>query len=292
MFFVAGITGRVGGALGRDLLRRGRSVRTLARNPARAADWALRGVDVRLGDLSDPSAMTMALEGVSGAFLMLPPALSPSPGFSEARDIVNSYAAALRLTPLPRLVVLSSVGSQRSDSIGVVTATRLLEEALADLPIPTAIVRAGCFMENFEGALDRAVCTGWFDSFPQPTDRPVPMVATSDIGQEVAKLMLGKWEGKRIIELGSPVSPDDVARAMSKVSGRPVRARPIPREQWTARFEASGLVPGTTRAHEETWDGFNSGWIGFGDPGAERVAATSSPASVLARSREWRRVRG
>jgi uncharacterized protein YbjT (DUF2867 family) len=284
MFFVSGITGKVGGAVADHLLREGRAFRALTRNPAKASAWATRGVDVRLGDFGDPSAMTMALESVESAFLMLPPVLSHSPGFPEATDIISSFTAALRRTPLPRLVVLSSIGSQQQSGIGVITATRLLEEALAELPISTAIVRAGCFLENFTVGLRRAASTGWFDSFPQPTDKPVPMVATADIGHEVAKLMLGGWTGKRTIELGSPVSPDDLARAMSKLSGRTVRARPIPREQWATRFESSGVPRGTTRAHEEIWDGFNSGWITFGVPGAEQVPGKLTPAQVFARA--------
>ena len=37
---------------------------------------------------------------------------------------------------------------------------------------------------------------------------------------------------------------------------------------------------------EEMQDGFNSGWIDFGVPGTEPVAATTTPAEVFARARE------
>jgi NAD(P)H dehydrogenase (quinone) len=53
----------------------------------------------------------------------------------------------------PRLVVLSSVGSQQSGGLGTITSTHLLEEALGDLPFPTAIVRAGSFLENYTRGL-------------------------------------------------------------------------------------------------------------------------------------------
>jgi hypothetical protein len=45
-------------------------------------------------------------------------------------------------------VVLSSVGLQQRGGIGTITSTHLLEEALGDLPFPTAFVRAGSFLEN------------------------------------------------------------------------------------------------------------------------------------------------
>jgi len=101
------------------------------------------------------------------------------------------------------------------------------------------------------------------------------MVATVDIGREVARLLVGRWQGKRIVEIGSRISPDDLARAMSEVCGRPVQARAIPRERWTASLEAQGFPPRAIGPREGMVDGFNSGWIDFGVPGA---APSRSPA--------------
>ncbi|GLY74886.1 NmrA family NAD(P)-binding protein [Actinoallomurus iriomotensis] len=281
MFFLAGITGHVGGAAARRLLDEGHPVRALVRDPRRAAEWARRGVDVREGDLGDAAAVAGALEGVDGAFLMLPPVLAPAAGFPEARALIVSFREALRKAPPPRLVVLSSVGSEREKGLGNITSTHLLEEAVDDVPFPTAFVRAGSFLENYTFGLDAAAATGWFDTFLTPAGRPVPMVATADIGAEVARLLTEDWNGRRIIELGSPVSPDDLARAMSDVLGRPVRARSIPRERWTAALAAQGLPPGATGPFEEMSDGFNSGWIDFGVPGAEPVAGRVTPAAFF-----------
>ena len=282
MFFVAGITGRVGGATARRLLQEGRKLRALAREPDRAEEWRRLGVEVRRGDFDDPAAVADALQGVEGAFLMLPPILTPAPDFAEARATIGSFREALRRSPPRRLVVLSSIGSQRASGLGLITGTRLLEQALADAPFPTAFVRAASFVENAARSLEAAAASGWFDSFRAPTDRATPTVATTDIGAEVARLLIAEWNGKRVIELGSPASPDDIARAMSEATGRPVRARAIPREQWSATLIAHGFPPGATWACEQMEDGFNSGWIAFGDPGAEPVAATTPPAEVFA----------
>jgi len=48
-------------------------------------------------------------------------------------------------------------------------------------------------------------------------------------------------------------------------------------------FELFGLGDKLgTGAFEEMEDGFNSGWITFGRPGAERVAGTITPAQFFA----------
>jgi NAD(P)H dehydrogenase (quinone) len=286
MFFIAGITGKVGGAAARQLLEKGYKVRTLARDPHKAATWSQQGVEVRQGDLTDAAAVTSALEGVEGAFVMQPTPTAVLPSFPEAKAINASLSEALRQAPPPRLVVLSSVGSQQKSGLGNITQTHLLEEALSDLPFPIAFIRAGAFMENNLSGLERAASSGWFDSFLQPTDHTFPMIATADIGTEVAHLLMNGWSGKKIVELGSPYSPNNLAQAMSEVLGRPVQARPIPREGWTARLATIGLPPSKIGPWEEMQDGFNSGWIDFGVPGTEPVAATTTPLQVFARARK------
>jgi uncharacterized protein YbjT (DUF2867 family) len=286
MFFVAGITGKVGGAAARLLLEEGHGVRALVRNPARAAEWVAKGVDVRQGDLNDAEALAAALEGVEGAFVMMPPNFAPQPGYPEAKAIVAALAEALDKAKPARVVALSSVGSEKTSGLGLITTTHLLEEGLKDLPCPTALVRAGSFIENALGGLDTAEATGVYYSFYQPIDRAVPTIATVDIGAEVAKLLTGSWSGKKIVELGSPVTADEMAAGMGEVLGREVKAQAIPREQWAAIIEGFGMPAGTTWAYEEMLDSVNSGWIDFGVAGTESVAGTTTPAEVFAAARK------
>ncbi len=122
--------------------------------------------------------------------------------------------------------------------------------------------------------------TGLFETYRTPPDRLVPVVATEDIGTEVARLLVGGWSGK-IVELGSPIGPDHLARAMGEVLGRPVRARSIPREQWTASLQSQDMPPGFAGPFEDMQEALNSGWIGFGVPGAEPLAGKFTPAQVF-----------
>lgn len=286
MFLVSGITGNVGGAVARRLLEEGRPVRALVRDTRKASEWAEKGVDIRQGDLNDALAVAEALNGVEGAFLMIPPVTVPSPDFSEAKAIIASFQQALRQSPPPRLALLSSVGSEQSSGLGNITTTHLMESALGDLPFPTAFVRAGSFLENYTFGLQAAAETGVFPSFFQPTDRAFPMIASADIGKEIARLLVSGWSGKKIVELGSPVSPDDLADALGNVLDHPVRAQAIPREGWAAALESMGLPPGRTGLYEEMMDGFNSGWIAFGVPGTEPVTGTMTPAEFFARAKQ------
>ena len=289
MYFVAGITGKVGGAAARRVLEAGRDVRALVRDLSKAAEWAGRGVDVREGDLTDADALAAALAGVEGAFLMQPTPMGVGAGFPEARALNASMVEALRRAPPSRLVVLSSVGSEQESGLGNITQTHLLEEDLADVAFPIAFLRAGALLENYVFSLSRAAETGAFDSFLQPVDRVFPMVATRDVGAEVARLLLGEpWQDRRVVEVGSRMSPNDLAAAMGEVLGREVAARAIPRKDWDATLEAMSLPPDQAANWAEMQDGFNSGWIDFGRPGTEAVAAATTPAQIFAQFNQER----
>lgn len=283
MFLVTGITGHVGGATAENLLASGHRVRALVRNPEKASAWAAKGVELLPGDLNNVASITGALRGVEGAYLMLPPTMTPQPGFPEAKALIASYVEALRRAQPSRLVVLSSVGSEKPERLGLITGTHLLEQALADFAIPVAFIRAGSFFENAIPLLATAAQTGTFYSFYDPVDRAVPSIATRDIGVLAAKLLSDtSWAGRRIIELGSRCSPVQIASAMSEVLGRSVTAQAVPRDRWSATLEQFGFPPGSTWAYEEMVDSINSGWIDFGVPDAERVPATTTPQQVFA----------
>jgi len=281
MYLVTGITGHVGGATARHLLQMGRQVRALVRNQARAAAWKDKGVDLVQGEWEDASALAQALSGVEGAYLMMPPNIAPSPDFREAKALIASYRKALAQAPPPKLVALSSMGSEKTSGLGLITGTHLFEKGLADLPFPVAFLRAGGFYENSLSAL-QAAQSGTFPTFSSPTSRQTPMVATEDIGAEVAKLLTTQWTGKRVIELGSMVSPDELAAALGQVLGREVKAQAVPRDAWAKTLEHMGFPRGSTSAYEEMVEGINSGWIGFGVEGAERVEGATSARQFFA----------
>lgn len=286
MFFVMGITGHVGGATAENLLAKGHKVRALVRNRAKAAAWESKGVELIEGDANNPASLASALRGVEAAYLMMLPNFAPQRGFPEAKAVIASYVEALRHAPPPRLAVLSSIGSEKTERLGLITSTHLLEQALAQFSFPIAFIRAGSFVENIVPQLGSAAQTGVLYSFYQPLDRPVATIATRDIGALASKLMTdSSWSGRRIIELGSPYTPAQIASEMSEVLGSPVVAQPIPRDRWAATAESFGIPAGSTWGYEEMVQSINSGWIDFNVPGTEHVGATTKPAQVFAAAR-------
>jgi uncharacterized protein YbjT (DUF2867 family) len=282
MFLVMGITGRVGGATAQHLLAQGKKVRALVRNREKAANWADQGVELVDGDWNDTAAVERALEGVEGAFVMLPAVWAPSPDFGEAKSVIANYVEALARVVPPRVVVLSSMGANRTSGLGMITALSLLEQALRHLTLPIAYVRAGGFFENFLYGLHVAQ-GGTLPVYYNPTSRKSTMVATDDVGAEVATLLTGPaWSGQRVVELGSMVSADEIAAQLGEVLQRDVKAFAIPRAGWPAAFEQFGIPKGHTGPAEAMFDAVNAGWMDLGVAGKGHVAGTTPPRDVFA----------
>jgi len=165
---------------------------------------------------------------------------------------------------------------------GMITALSLLEQGLRDLISPIAFVRAGGFFENFLYGLEVAQ-GGTLPVYYSPTNRKSTMVATNDIGAEVATLLTGPtWSGQRVVELGSMVTADEVAKQLGEVLNLDVKAFAVPRAGWADAFEQLGIPKGHTRPAEEMFEAVNAGWMDLGVEGTEHVAGTTSAREVFA----------
>lgn len=286
MFAITAITGRVGGALANMLLASGHDVRAVVRDEAKGAPWATRGCDVAIADVDDAGPLARALRGVEGAFILLPPVFDPAPGFPEVRARIANIRAALEKAGPPKAVILSTIGADALQA-NLLNGLRFLEEALADLPIPITFLRAAWFMENAEWDIPSARDEGVFHSYLQPLDRPVPMIATEDVGRAAAELLLQDWTGHRIVELEAEarVTPNQIAAAFVKVFGRNVQADIVPRDTWEHIFREQGMRNPEPRM--QMIDGFNEGWIDFrGEGGHSRkgqISIDEAVASLVAR---------
>ncbi|SIT48631.1 NmrA family protein [Paraburkholderia ribeironis] len=282
MFAITGVTGQVGGAAARALLDAGHAVRAILRDESKATQWMQRGAEVAIASFEDADALAAAFHGTAGAFVMIAPNFAPQPGYPNAHAAAAVLRDALTRARPQRVAALSSVGGQRESGLGLITQVHILEAALADLSIPTAILRPAWFMENALWDIAPARDTGVMPSFLQPLEQAYPMVATADIGSVIANTLTQSWRGRRVIEIEGPqrYTQHEIAALLGDVLGRRVKAQAVPREQWEALFQAAGTAWPAPRI--DMIDGFNSGWIDFEGGANERVIGTTDYRAVLA----------
>jgi NAD(P)H dehydrogenase (quinone) len=261
VFAVTGITGNVGGEVARNLLAAGQPVRGVVRDLRKGETWAKRGCDLVEADINNAAALTSAFQGVDGVFVLVPPNFDPSPDFREARATAAALRSALDAARPGRVVYLSTIGAQATQS-NLLTQHSMIEQALRELSIPISFLRPGWFMENSSWDVAPAR-NGVIESFLQPLDKPVPMVATADIGRVAAEIIQTKWNGRRVVELEGPhrVTPNEIAATFASLLGRPVRIEAVPRETWESLFKSQGMKNPMPRIR--MLDGFNEGWIEF-----------------------------
>ena len=280
MFAITGITGQVAAAAARALLAAGEQVRAVLRDQSKAAPWAARGCEVAVAEMTDAAGLARAFGGAEGVFVLLPPVFDPSPEFMEARAVIAATRAALDAARPARVVCLSTVGAQATE-LNLLRQLAMMEQVLGTLDLPVAFVRAAWFMEN--AASDVAAArAGRIESFLQPLDRAIPMVATADIGATVARLLREGWSGRRVVELQgpAPVSPNALAAAFGRLLDRPVHARAVARAEWEALFRAQGMKNPAPRM--QMLDGFNEGWLAFeGGADVEPITGTMTLDAVL-----------
>jgi NAD(P)H dehydrogenase (quinone) len=262
VFAITGITGNVGGEVARTLLAAKQPVRAVVRDLSKGAAWAQRGCDLSHADIADTSALVTAFKGVEGVFVLVPPNFDPAPGFPEARTTAENLRSALENARPGKVVYLSTIGAQATQA-NLLTQHTIIERVLGELTIPITFLRPGWFMENSIWDIGPARQHGVIPSFLQPLDKPVPMVATADIGRVAAELLQQTWTGHRVVELEGPqrVTPNEIAATFADLLCRPVRMEAVPRKTWEVLFQSQGMKNPTPRIR--MLDGFNEGWIEF-----------------------------
>jgi NAD(P)H dehydrogenase (quinone) len=280
MYAVTGITGQIGGVIGHTLIAAKQPVRAVVRDAGKGQAWADRGCEIALANIEDTASLTTAFWGAEGVFVLVPPNFDPLPGFPEARAIGATLQSALTAARPARVVYLSTIGAQASQN-NLLTQHSIIEKAIGDLPMPIVFLRPAWFMENSSWDIAPARAQGIIPSFLQPLDKPVPMVATADIGKVAAGLLQQTWDGHRIVELEGPrrVTPNDVAATFTILLDKPVQMEAVPRESWETVFRSQGMKNPLPRIR--MLDGFNEGWIEFESEEAGSQKGSTSLESVL-----------
>ncbi len=276
MFVVAGITGQTGAAAAAALLEGGHAVRALVRQPAKAASWAARGVEVVEGDAADAESLARAFAGARGAYMLAPPVPQHPDPIAAYAAIAEATREAARRTGLERLVFLSSEGAHLPSGTGPIAGLHRAEAILAGAAPHLTYLRATYFQENWQAVFGLAAAQGVMPTMLSPVDRKRAMVATADIGRAAAAL-LAQEAPPAIVELAGPedYSAQDAAAAMSAALGRPVAPVQPPREAWAGILTDAGLGQAYAELLAEMYDGINSGHVRFSGQGEARRGTQS-----------------
>jgi uncharacterized protein YbjT (DUF2867 family) len=113
--------------------------------------------------------------------------------------------------------------------------------------------------------------------------KPVPMVATADVGRVAAELLLEPATESRVVELAhSPDhTPEDIAAALGEVLGRTITLQPGPLDAVVPTFMSMGIPKGSAELFREMISAINSGRVRHQGPPALRRFGQLGPVDVM-----------
>jgi uncharacterized protein YbjT (DUF2867 family) len=215
---VTGATGTQGGAVARQLVKKGHRVRALTRNVASPAAQALAalGVELARGDLEDRASVDRALTGMEAMFSVA----TPYERGPEAETRQGIRAADAAAAAGAYLVYSSVANADRQTGVPHFDSKLAVEEHIRTRGIEAAILAPVYFMENAFFGLAQ-LRQGVYGSPLAPTRR-LMQVAVSDIAGAAVAALEGRERhaGKRYDLAGDELSGEEVVAILSEVTGR------------------------------------------------------------------------
>lgn len=274
---VIGATGLQGGAVARQLLDRGHSVRAFTRNADSGAARQLErlGAELAVGDTEDRESVIRAAEGVDAVYAMT--------SFFEAgldaevrqgRTIVDAVKAA----GVENFVYASVGNADQSTGIPHFDSKYEIEKHIKALGLPHAIVAPVYFSENL---LTPWTLPGLMQgklAIPLPPDRTLQQVTVQDIGSFVAVVLQNpdRFQGKRIDIASDELTGTRAAEIISRVTGRQIEYVQQPIEEV---YKFSADVEALRRDYPETgWHTFEE-WVQAQDWSVLDAEGTASNAA-------------
>ncbi|MBW8889709.1 MAG: SDR family oxidoreductase [Fibrobacteres bacterium] len=226
---ITGATGNISSGILNNLMNSGHKLRGLVRNPEKADALKKQGVDVRIGDLEKPWTLGPAFEGADTVWLL-------TPGGARAPEQTSNGLWAAKQAGAEHVVRMSAVGAAFNAPTINSRLHALSDAEVAASGIPYTILKPHFFAQNLlmmaagsiakEGAMYLALGEG-----------RLGIIDSRDISDFAAHVLTHTGHEGKTYTLTGPASLNmhQVAEAMGKGLGKPVKYIPIP---WEAAQQA------------------------------------------------------
>lgn len=240
MIIVTGASGQLGKGVVNALLARvpAGEIAVSVRDPAKTADFAGCGVQVRRGDFADPASLTSAFAGADQVLLISADKLG-----EEAVHLHRNAIAAARDCGVRRLLYTSHMGARHGSPFAPADQHARTEDDLAASGLPLTALRHGFYAESCLQMIGDALKAG---ELSVPEDGPVSWTARADLAEADAVILAGKGAMDGItlpLTAADAVTMAEIAAIASEVGGRVVRHVTVTDEEWRDARVSAGIPP-------------------------------------------------
>ncbi|MGW0549492.1 SDR family oxidoreductase [Streptomyces altiplanensis] len=238
MIVVTGATGQFGRQVIEHLLQRGVPAGQIAaavRTPAKAADLAALGVDVRLADYERPETLPTAFAGADKLLLV------SSTGPDDTRIVQHRAAVDAAAKTGVGLIAYTSVTGAPTNPLGLARVHRDTEQAIADSGLPAVLLRNGWYTENYTATLPDAVARGAIAG--SAGQGRIASAARADFAEAAAVVLTRDDQAGKVYDLTGDAawSLPELAAESAAQSGKPVTYADLPAEQYRQILTGAGL---------------------------------------------------
>jgi uncharacterized protein YbjT (DUF2867 family) len=286
MYIITGATGHTGSIAAEKLLATGAKVRVIGRDAKRLERFSRAGAEAVVADMTDAAALEAAFSGARAVYAVMPPNLSAPDVRAYQERLTDALASAIRNNGVGYVVALSSTGADKIYGTGPVLGVHGLEKKLESIDgLNTLSLRCGYFMENLLPQIGIIQSLG-FMAGPVRADVPLPMIATSDIG-DVAAESLAKLDfvGMQTRELlgARHVTYTEASKIIGTAIGKPDLAyRQVPASVLKPAMMQMGMSSAMVDLLMEMSEALNTGHMKSQEPRSARNTTATTLETYVA----------
>jgi NAD(P)H dehydrogenase (quinone) len=237
---ITGASGQLATAVVRNLLaeQQGGDIIAVTRTPDKASQAVGARVHIRRGDFDDERGLVDAFKGIDR--LLLIPATDLTPGVRPRQH--QAAVNAARTSGVKHIIYVSSVGARPGPVDGLLETHFVTEQAVIASGLPWTLIRMNIYADSQLDALRRAVASGVHAA---ADGAPYAYVVREDLARLVAAV-LGSTGHEGVTFHGTgpaSVSQEQLAEAVSRAIGVPIRYQPLDKAAGDAGLAAAGLPP-------------------------------------------------
>lgn len=236
MIGVTGATGKLGQLVMQELLKRveAKELVAIVRSPEKAQSFEAKGVHIRQADYDDPAGLEKALHGIER--LLLISANEVGKRYPQHQNVIRSA----QKTGVQWIVYTSLLHADTS-LINLAEEHRQTESFLKNAGVPYTFLRNGWYTENYEGTVRSAVEHGAL--LGSAGSGRIASAARKDYAEAAAHVLTTDGHVGKTYELAGDQAwtMDDLARAISHLTGKNIVYRNLPVEEYADILTNSGI---------------------------------------------------